>query len=226
MSQIDPADALAITRRGDRPRPRDGSSDAEGLILRATEELLDTTPVHELSVAQIIKAAGISRGTFYFYFSSKYAVIAALLAQVMGEIYATVQPFVSRDESVRPGDALRASLVGGAELWGQHRAVLRATSEHWHSVPEIGELWEGVVEQFARGIAAEVDRERAAGIAPPGPDSTQLAKSLLWASEHCFYVAGRGTDPALPDERTAAEVLTAIWIGAIYGGAAVQPSRA
>jgi TetR/AcrR family transcriptional regulator, ethionamide resistance regulator len=66
-------------------------------------------------------------------------------------------------------------------------------------------------------IAGEIDRERELGLAPPGAPSRQLAASLLWASEACFYVAGRGVDPQLPDEAAAAETLLRLWIGAIYG---------
>ena len=72
---------LAATRRRDRPRVHGGNSDTEQAIFAATEELLEQVPLQDLSVAQIIERAGVSRATFYFYFSSKYAVVTGLLAQ-------------------------------------------------------------------------------------------------------------------------------------------------
>src|SRR4051794_13049976 len=156
---------------GSRPRQHTGSSEAELLILQATEALLEEVPVGKLSVAQIIERAGVSRATFYFYFGSKYAVITALLKRVMDEIYEQVRPFVEPTPGTSIPDALRSSLLGGAQVWRAHRFVLRATSEHWHDVPELRELWTGLVKRFTDGVAGGIDAARAAGEIPPGADS-------------------------------------------------------
>jgi AcrR family transcriptional regulator len=202
---------------GERPRQHTGSSDAEVLILNATEELLAEVPVGKLSVAQIIERAGVSRATFYFYFGSKYAVITALLTRVMEEIYEMVQPFVGPNVSDSTAEALRMSLAGGARVWRQHRYVLRATHEHWHDVPELQELWTVLVRRFTDGVSAGIERARASGEVPTGMDSRKLAASLLWGSERVFYVAGMGADDDLGDEEAAVEALAAIWTGALYG---------
>src|SRR4051794_4483792 len=167
---------------GSRPRQHTGSSEAEVLILQATEALLADVPVGKLSVAQIIERAGVSRATFYFYFGSKYAVITALLKSVMDEMYQQVQPFVDPNLNIATPDAVRASLRGGARVWSEHRFVLRATSEHWHDVPELRELWTGLVGRFTDGVSTGIDRGRENGDLPPGPDSRRLAAALLWGS--------------------------------------------
>jgi AcrR family transcriptional regulator len=200
-----------------RPRQHSGSSDAEVLILQATEELLADVPVGKLSVAQIIERAGVSRATFYFYFGSKYAVITALLKNVMDEIYEQVQPFVNPDVNASTPEALRASLEGGARVWRSHRFVLRATSEHWTGVPELRVLWTGLVKRFTDGVAAGIDHARAAGDLPEGADSRRLAAALLWGSERAFHVAGLEADEDLGNEEEVAEALIAIWTGALYG---------
>ena len=202
---------------GSRPRRHTGSSDAEVLILDATEALLAEVPVAKLSVAQIIARAGVSRATFYFYFGSKYAVITALLLRVMDEIYEMARPFVDAEAGSPPAEALRESIEGGARVWHEHRFVLRATSEHWSDVPELRDLWTGIVRRFTDGVAGSIDRGRAAGDLPAGPDSRKLAASLLWASERVFYVAGLGADDVLPSEEEVVDVLAAMWTGALYG---------
>src|ERR1700756_2079958 len=138
MSAID---RLSQTRRSDRPRAHGGDSETERAIFAATEELLAVVPLQDLSVAQIISRAGVSRATFYFYFSSKYAVVTGLLAKIMDEIYDVMQPFVQRDGTEMAIGPLRDSLEAAAEVWSTHRAPLRAVMEHWHAVPELRELW-------------------------------------------------------------------------------------
>src|ERR1700716_1861472 len=87
---------LQAAREADRPRGHAGASETEIAIFEATEKLLAEMPLHELSVAQIIRAAGVSRATFYFYFSPKHAVVIGLLARVIDALYEVVQPFVQR----------------------------------------------------------------------------------------------------------------------------------
>jgi AcrR family transcriptional regulator len=215
------AEASNTVRTG-RPRQHTGSSDAEALILDATETLLADVPIGKLSVAQIIERAGVSRATFYFYFSSKYAVITALLARAMEEIYDQTRPFIEAEGDPAPDAGLRASLEGGARVWREHRFVLRATHEQWHAVPELHELWGGIVRRFTDGVSAGIDRGRAAGLLPHGADARQLAASLLWGTERCFYVAGLGADADLPSEEEIVETLIAIWTGALYGASAVR----
>ena len=52
-------------------------------IFEATEKLLGEHSLQEVSVAQIIAEAGLSRATFYFYFGSKYSVAASLLGDLV-----------------------------------------------------------------------------------------------------------------------------------------------
>jgi len=210
---------LVATRSADRPRAHAGDSDTERAIFGATEHLLAELPLQDLSVAQIIERAGVSRATFYFYFSSKYAVVTGLLASIMDEIYEVMQPFVRRTGKRVPEEPLRESLTAAAGVWGAHRASLRAVMEHWHAVPELQTLWLSVVRRFADGLALDIDREREHGIAPDGVDSKHLATALIWGTERCFYVAGLGVDAHLSNEQEAVEPLLALWLGAIYGPA-------
>ena len=214
------SERLATARGGDRPRTHAGTSETELAIFAATERLLSEVPLHELSVAQIISAAEISRATFYFYFSSKFAVVSGLLARVMDEIFEIVQPYVRRTDDVAPEEALRQSLAGATELWKTHRPALRAIHEHWNTTPELRSLWLAVVQRFTDAIAAEIDRERESGLAPGGASSRQIAAALLWGTERCLYVAGLGLDPDLPDEADTLEPLLALWVGGLYMGAA------
>jgi len=94
---------------------------------------------------------------------------------------------------------------------------MRACVEHWHEVPELKEVWLSLLRRFADAIAAEIDRERADGNAPPGPPSRSLAATLIWSSERCLYVASSGSDTDLPDMDLTLECLITLWTGVVYG---------
>jgi AcrR family transcriptional regulator len=209
--------SLRLARQHDRPRNHQGTSEAESAIFAATERLLEKVPLRDISVADIIAEAEISRGTFYFYFSSKFAVVNGLLSRVMDEIYELVRPVVERQPERSAEETLRERLEACTAVWAAHRATLRATHEHWHAVPELRERWLGGFERFTDAVAAQIDRERAAGLAPPGADSRHIAASLLWSADRCLYVASTGADSDLESEQGIVAVLIRLWLGAVYG---------
>lgn len=201
-------------------------------IMAATEQLLLDVSLHELSVSDIIKAAGISRPTFYYHFTSKYDVIGALVRRITDEIAVGVQPFIDAAPELggRPApeiyeEALRESLYGAAQVWREHRAVLQAVSELWHSVPELETLWRGLTEPFIDAVAEAIDDLRERGIVPQGTSSRRIASTLAWATERCLYVAGRGVDDELPNERLIVEPLMGLWLGGVFGSAWVRGER-
>jgi AcrR family transcriptional regulator len=205
------------TAAGDLRRARERSADTRTQIFAATEELLERVPLHDLSVAQIIDEAAISRATFYAYFSSKFDVVAGLLTKVTDDVYEVARIFIERADEQPPDEALRRALEATARLWGTHRSALRAAVEHWHSVAELRTMWLGVVARFTEAIAGEVDRQRAAGLAPTGIDARELTSVLLWATERSFYISGLGVESPLRSEGHTVAALYAVWHGAIYG---------
>lgn len=212
--------AMTETTRRAVARPRPVSSDgvpAVEQIYAATERLLDRESFTDVSVAQILTEANISRATFYFYFASKFSVLGGLLGRAMDDIFETVQPFLSRAAEESPKEALERSIRAVTQAWHRHRLVLRAANHHWHSEPELRERWLGVVERFVTAGAAEIDRERAAGLVVSEVSSRTLAATLFWGTERVLYVAGMGVEPDLPDEEAAVGPLVTLWQGTLYG---------
>ena len=198
------------------------ASDAREQIVVATERLLEATPLAELNVARILTEAGVARTTFYVYFTSKFGPVVVLLERVMNEIFEVMLAFTARPEgefgSGQP--VLEKALEGAVRLFRDHRMVLRATAEHWHNVPELRTIWLNIIERFTDAVADEIDRERAAGHAPTGLPSRELAATLCWGSERCMYVAGLGIDDDLPNEDEAMRSLQAFWRAIVYGPSA------
>jgi AcrR family transcriptional regulator len=209
--------SVEVAALSTRPRSHVRSSPVERDIFAATERLLMTVSARDVSVAQIIVEAGISRATFYHYFSSKWEVINTLASSVIADIFAHLQQFLAPDESASPQEALRSSIVEGCQIWATNRAVLRAIVDHWREVPELGAMLIALLEPLRLAIAAELDRERGLGTAPTGVDSGQLVAALLWSSLSCLHIAGLDDVDDIPDEAAAAELLTAIWTRTLYG---------
>jgi AcrR family transcriptional regulator len=189
-------------------------SPVEQEIFDAMEELLTTTSLDDLAVAQILEKADVSRTTFYRYFTSKHQVVSALLAALQLELVDVMQPWYTRPEE-SPKQALTESITAVAQLWQRHRPVLRACSENWHSDPEIGEKWVAMMDRFASGTSRQIEYERRRGLAPKGVSSRKLALHLTWSSERQLYLAGFGMyGPKL--EMDAVETIVAMWLGSIY----------
>jgi AcrR family transcriptional regulator len=205
----------SIQRLPDRPRGHSGTTEKERAVLEATQELLATVPLSDLSVAEIIKAANVSRTSFYFYFSSKDAVVVALVKEVSREISELIQPLLHRGDAP-PEEAVRESLTNWMTVGGEHAAVLAAAAEEWPRAPEIGDVWQGVLGKVTDSLARHIDVEREAGVAPRGVNSRSLAASLVWATERVFHVSAIGIG-GLPTTIAAIEPLVQMYMGAIYG---------
>ena len=216
-SHPDQTPAQPLSR--DRPREHNRSSDAEQAILDATEQLLAQTSLHELSVAQIIGAAGISRATFYFYFSSKFAVLTTLVDRAIAEIFKVSRQVIDRTSELPTELAMRQRIQTSAAIWEANRAVLQATVENWNAIPELRDVWTAALGRLTDALAREIDSERDLGRAPQGPDSRQLAATLVWTTERCLYIGGLGVPGPLQGEGDTVEALTRIWLGAMYGSA-------
>ncbi|TDD65660.1 TetR/AcrR family transcriptional regulator [Actinomadura darangshiensis] len=186
-------------------------------ILTATRGLLDERPFDQIAVADILTAAGISRGSFYFYFESKQDVLAELVRQAIAEGHAASESWLGRG----PGEddrraATRRSIADGARLWAEQAPVLRAIVENWRTDPKLTELWSELMAGFTRVTAEQIDADRAAGvITHRAIDSETLGATLTWLGERLYYLAALGQAP-FDDQEKLTDVLTHIWMSALY----------
>jgi TetR/AcrR family transcriptional regulator, ethionamide resistance regulator len=198
-----------------------GHGRAQAAILAATEQLLRVRPLNELSVADIIEAAGISRTSFYAHFGSKTAVIAEALRQVMDQVMVAVDPFLS-EPATDVERAIRASLERWVEVCSLHGALLRAVSEEWPHDEQLRTLWFGMLEAVSARTARVIRSARRHGQAPDGADPDALAACLMWGYERVLHVALVGDARGLTTPEAIVEPLTQMMLGGIYG----RPLRA
>jgi len=197
---------------------------AHTAILQATERLLRERPLSQLSVADIIEAAGVSRTSFYAYFTSKTAVIAEALREVMDEVIVAVRPFHAQSGGDTEA-AIRLSLRQWVEVCKTHGALLRTVSEEWPHDAEIRALWFETLETMTTGTARVIGAARASGQAPAGADLTTLAACLMWGYERVLHVALVGDATGLPDPDAIVEPLAQMMVGGLYGQPPAPPPK-
>jgi AcrR family transcriptional regulator len=213
--------SIGALREQRRAEVDKGRVDTRQAILNALEEILTDSALHEVSVAHIVERAGISRKAFYSYFESKYEAAGAALGQVMDRMYERWLPFVEKHDD-DPLATLQDVLSSSFMLWSEHHALARALHEYWQAVPEIGDQWLTAIERFTVGVAAAIDRARAAGALPPGIDSRRAAAAGLWTGEQLMYVMRSGRSPEFPDLDAVYEAYVNAWAGLLYRP---QPDR-
>jgi AcrR family transcriptional regulator len=205
-----------MVQRGRRTTRVSGDERQEAILV-AAESLLTAKPLDEISIEELATGAGISRPTFYFYFSSKDDVLLALLDRVIGEVERRVGA-LPRDFAAAPADAWRESIGVFVEVFSAHRAVSAAAVAARLRNPEVHALWSKAMASWVDYSTEVIVAERARGAAPTGPlhlDARELAIALNLMNERALTAAFNGDSPAI-DPGGILDVLAAVWLRAIY----------
>jgi AcrR family transcriptional regulator len=198
--------------RGRRAR-RAAGDNRERAILATAERLLAERSLHEISVDDLARGAGISRPTFYFYFPSKQAVLLALMDEVVEEARKGIElELIARD----PAGTVRGSLAAVHATFRAHRAVTLAAAGARAEHPDVRGLWARVMDRFVEETAAAIESERARGAALPGVPARDLANALNWMNERVLQASFEGEAPSIGEDAVL-ETLAEVWLRAIYG---------
>jgi AcrR family transcriptional regulator len=201
--------APAARRRGDRHRQA---------ILQAVRELLEERPFSELSVSTISLRAGVARSGFYFYFDSKYSVLAQIMAEVAEELEELTQFFAPRQPGESPEEFAKRMVGSAAAVYAHNDPVMTACNAARHTDIEIRDILEQQFDVVLRQIVGVVDAEVKAGTAHPiSDDLPTLIRTLAGAS--ALVLTG---DPLLAgrdiDVERRVRVLEHMWLNALWGG--------
>ncbi len=194
-------------------------SDLRESILAATARLLEQQRFDDLSVARVLEAAGVSRGSFYFYFDSKHDVLAELVRRATAQGMEAAEPWLAR-----PADkiaALRAGTTSGARRWRENAPILRAIVENWQSDPRLGDLWLTQMQSFTSATVTQISADPEAMAYLAGQDLEAVASGLTWLSERLYYLAACEIPP-FGEEDALIGTLVHIWASALYGKTATQ----
>ena len=197
-------------RRGDRQRQA---------ILQAVRELLQEKPFAELSVSTISERAGVARSGFYFYFDSKYAVLAQILAELLQELEELTGHFAPRGDDESPAAFARRMVGSAAAVYAHNDPVVSACHLARNTDAEIRELLEVQNDVVIDQIVAVVADEVAAGTAHPISDDIPALVRTLAVTTTLVLSGDRDYLGADRDVQRGIRVLEALWLNALWGGA-------
>ncbi|BBY16879.1 TetR/AcrR family transcriptional regulator [Mycolicibacterium litorale] len=192
--------------RGDRQR------DA---IVGAVRELLQERPFADLSVSTISERAGVARSGFYFYFDSKYAVLAVIVADAMAELDKLTHDFAPREAGESPSDFAERMVGYAAAVFASNDPIMRACKLAQSTDAQIREIMNDFEDTVIDKIVGLVRQDE--GARPISDDLPALVRMLtattsMTLTQDSAFV-GRGDDPA-----RAVEVVERLWLYALWGG--------
>ncbi|MFI5507451.1 TetR/AcrR family transcriptional regulator [Mycobacterium sp. NPDC051804] len=191
--------------RGDRQR------DA---IVTAVRELLQERSFADLSVSTISERAGVARSGFYFYFDSKYAVLATIVKDAAELLDDLTHHFAPREPGESPA-AFAKRMVGSAvTVYANDDPVMTACAAARNTDAEIRDImddfYDGVVAKLITLLESDPDAR------PISDDVPALVRTLAavtsFTLSHDSAFVGRGDEPA-----RAVDIVERLWLSAFWG---------
>src|SRR6201991_4045459 len=201
-----PAPQQARRSRGDRQR------DA---IVTAVRELLEERSFADLSVSTISERAGVARSGFYFYFDSKYAVLAVILADADELLDQLTHNFAPREPGETPAAFAKRMVGSAAAGTANDDPVLTAGTGARNTAAQIREMMDDFYDSVVDKLIALLEQD--ADAQPISDDLPALVRTLAAVTTmtlmHDSTFVGRGEDPA-----RAINIVERLWLNAIWGG--------
>ena len=138
--------------------------------MQAVRELLEVKPFAELSVSTISDRAGVARSGFYFYFDSKYAVLAQILADATQELEELTEYFAPRGAEESPAAFAKRMVGSAAAVYAHNDPVMSACNVARNTDAEIRDHARPASRGRGPQIVGIVNDEVRAGTAHPITD--------------------------------------------------------
>ncbi len=191
--------------RGDRQR------DA---IVAAVRELLHERSFADLSVSTISERAGVARSGFYFYFDSKYAVLAVILADASELLDSLTHHFASREPDETPAAFAKRMVGSAAAVYANDDPVLKACEVARNTDAQIREMmddfYDGIIDKLI-ALLEQDDEARPISDDLPALVRTLAATTTMTLTQDSAFVGRDG------DVGRAVDALERLWVAAIWG---------
>ena len=183
------ARASAPTLADQRTEPRSQGERTMGNLLDAGLSVLTDKGYHAARVDDIVKAAKVSHGTFYLYFSSKQDLLRAMAVQCADEMMSVIEALGPIDPGAEGLATLRAWLATFLETYRRYGVVIRAWMED--TVNDNGLVRLGA-STFGSVTSSLVERIRDADAALIDDPELAAAALLALIERFTYFVTSRG----------------------------------
>ena len=198
---------------GDR-RPPSRGDQQRARIIAAVTDLLGTVPIGELSVSRIAQHAGVTRPAFYFYFESKYAVLAVIFDEVWNELDTATRGLVDDVPDQPLVDFADQVLANAIDVWLEHAGLLNACVFARQSDAQLDQMWQRLMSNLESKIVTFTRTASSAGLAQTATtDVESLIKALLGMT---VWVLHENYREPQSRERLI-EAVHAVWLAAVWG---------
>ena len=191
--------------RGDRQR------DA---IVAAVRELLHERSFADLSVSTISERAGVARSGFYFYFDSKYAVLAVILADASELLDSLTHHFAPREPGETPAAFAKRMVGSAAAVYANDDPVLTACAVARNTDAQIREMmddfYDGIIDKLIALLEQDSEARPISDDLPALVRTLAAATTMTLTQDSAFV--GRGDDSG-----RAIDALERLWVAAIWG---------
>ncbi len=180
----------------DLATPRIGRAERTAAALKdAARRIIARDGFDSCRIADIAADASRGIGTFYTYFPSKEALLAALAEDFRQALAACIRP--PRATADEPLAHLRDSVRAFWETYQAHRAIAVAVFQMAMQNERFADIWRRIRQDGTRVSAARIRQAQATGLCP-GLDPDRAATALCAMVEFaCFeWSGGLGGPPA------------------------------
>jgi len=192
-------------------RPRRTREEARAHIIETTTELVRTRSYAQLSIGEIMDAAGIGRTLFYRYFDDLPDLLARASGEAIEELYAAE---VELEETYRddPAKAVHFAIEAAVTVYSKHGPLLRALAEAATVDLRIATAQRAFRGRFDKLVTQVLSRLSDAGV-PRVADVGETARALNLLNTS-YLLDAFGDKPRISPE-IAVQTLTEIWLGVV-----------
>jgi AcrR family transcriptional regulator len=169
-------------------------------------------PFREMTVNTLMAGTGMSRSSYYQYFTDLHDLMRALQDIVAVEIFADVEPWLAGTGD--PVSLMNETMTGLVRVCHQRGPFVRALSDAASTDEAFGTAWNEFLGAFDDAVTARIEGDQQQGlIANFDARPVAVALNRLDASA---LIEAFGQHPR-EDPEPVREALSRIWISTLYG---------
>src|ERR1700754_1376031 len=207
--------SMAMTAQPESPQVRRSRGDRQrDAIVTAVRELLQERSFADLSVSTISERAGVARSGFYFYFDSKYAVLAVILADASDLLDSLTHHFAPREPGETPAAFAKRMVGSAAAVYANDDPVLKACAVARNTDAQIREMmddfYDGIIDKLIALLEQDADAQPISDDLPALVRTLAATTTMTLTQDSAFV--GRGTGP-----NRAVDALAGLGVSAMWG---------